>query len=177
MPMKRSLEERIERKTVPVTESGCHIWLGATVNGYAKLRYEKKLYLVHRLVYERAFGKITQGLEIDHLCRVRCCINVHHLEPVTKYENQIRGNTLTYWNLLKTHCPLGHPYAGSNLIRQPRGARACRKCMNDNRRGVLSDRKCLCGCGQRVSPRAEYRLGHYWSMVKRKNHGWEEYGA
>lgn len=45
----------------------------------------------HRAVYEALVGIIPKGLEIDHLCMVRRCINPKHLEAVTHKENKIRG--------------------------------------------------------------------------------------
>jgi hypothetical protein len=46
--------------------------------------------LAHRWAYEHFIGPIPAGLEIDHLCRVRHCVNPAHLEPVTKSENRRR---------------------------------------------------------------------------------------
>jgi hypothetical protein len=37
------------------------------------------------------FGPIPDGLQLDHLCRVRCCVNPNHLEPVTAKENTLRS--------------------------------------------------------------------------------------
>lgn len=45
----------------------------------------------HRLAYERAFGPIPTGMQIDHLCRVRECVNPDHLEVVSHTENVRRG--------------------------------------------------------------------------------------
>lgn len=45
----------------------------------------------HRLAYERAKGAIPAGLQIDHLCRVRECVNPDHLEAVSQRENIRRG--------------------------------------------------------------------------------------
>lgn len=47
----------------------------------------------HRLAYERAKGPIALGAQIDHLCRVRECVNPDHLEVVTQTENVRRGNS------------------------------------------------------------------------------------
>ena len=79
--------------------------------------------LAHRVAYELQVGPIPVGLQLDHLCRVRSCVNPAHLEPVTSAENTRRG-----LRAMKTHCPQGHPYAGENLLIRPTGQRRCRTC-------------------------------------------------
>ncbi len=72
---------------------GCWEWLGDTnVDGYGTV--DKKRWgtaMAHRLFYMRYRGEIADGLEIDHLCRTRHCVNPDHLEVVTKAENARRG--------------------------------------------------------------------------------------
>lgn len=74
---------------------GCWIWTAGVGNhGYGRLR--KRVgdntieILAHRYSYERFVGPIPDGLTIDHLCRVRRCVNPMHLEPVTRAENTLR---------------------------------------------------------------------------------------
>lgn len=70
--------------------SGCWLWAGADNGvGYGKFRGK----YAHRVSYEMRHGSIPTGLHIDHLCRVRCCVNPDHLEPVTNKENAQRGDT------------------------------------------------------------------------------------
>lgn len=49
--------------------------------------------LAHRRSYEQSIGEIPPGLEIDHLCRNRKCVNPQHMEPVTRATNTRRGNS------------------------------------------------------------------------------------
>jgi hypothetical protein len=55
----------------------------------------KRSRAAHRVSYETFVGPIPQGLQIDHLCRVRNCVNPQHLEPVTGVENVRRGMAAT----------------------------------------------------------------------------------
>jgi hypothetical protein len=84
---------RMERFSMPEPTTGCTLWLGDTKDGYGVL-YEssKKRLRAHRVAYETARGSIPDGLELDHLCCNKLCVNPDHLEPVTHSEN-----TKRYW--------------------------------------------------------------------------------
>lgn len=71
----------------------CWLWTGQTdSDGYGQISIKRKMKMVHRLAYEYFNGEIPVGLELDHKCRVRNCLNPNHLEPVTHQENCKRGN-------------------------------------------------------------------------------------
>ena len=87
----------------------------------------------HRYSYEISVGPIPAGLDIDHLCRNRSCVNPAHLEVVTTAENVRRGN-VGRRNATKAACPAGHLFAGPNLYVTPTGRRQCRACKRDQLR-------------------------------------------
>ena len=120
----------------PDEETGCWLWMGHTdKDGYGKMSFRvggQALYArAHRWGYEALRGSVPQELVLDHLCRVRSCVNPWHLEPVTNAVNIRRGETGSSNQARAnkiTHCPFGHAYEGWNLIRY-QGRRSCRKCM------------------------------------------------
>lgn len=113
--------------------TGCWLWLGhINKAGYGAHGDSKnKCRLVHRWAYTYWRGPIPEGLAIDHLCRVRNCVNPWHLEPVTWRENLLRGDTIAARNAAKTHCVHGHEFTEANTrLRHDGGTtrRACRQC-------------------------------------------------
>lgn len=90
----------------------------------------KKNFLPHRVSYEFHKGQIPKGLHIDHLCRVRDCINPDHLEAVTPGENVRRGFGPTGIRYRMTHCLRGHPLIPENIVPyfQRIGKRVCKIC-------------------------------------------------
>lgn len=110
--------------------SGCWLWVGyVRPDGYPQLNRNTR---AHRWVYEMWKGSISTGAQLDHLCRVPKCVNPSHLEPVTKDENNRRGNSPSAQRGRQTHCIRGHALEGRNLYVHPRTAyRTCRRCKCD----------------------------------------------
>lgn len=106
--------------------TGCWIWLLVrNPEGYGLFRVNGKTVLAHRFSYEQKHGPIPDGLQSDHLCRVRSCVNPDHIEPVTPKVNTNRG---VNHNKEKTHCLRGHVLSGKNLYIRPDGDRECKAC-------------------------------------------------
>lgn len=107
----------------------CWNWTGSKEAGYGRFNIDRVPVPAHRFSYETLVGPIPADLHLDHLCRNRACVNPDHLEPVTNYQNMMRGFGIARRNAEVTHCPAGHEYAGENLYVNPtRGTRLCRAC-------------------------------------------------
>ena len=107
--------------------TGCWLWLGKLhPAGYGKYRGK----FAHRVSWEQSNGPIPEGLQIDHLCRTRCCVNPDHLEPVTQRENVLRGVGYAAQRAKATHCVNGHEFSPENTGRF-RGGRVCRACKRE----------------------------------------------
>lgn len=98
-------------------------------NGYGRLRRSGHLVLAHRVAYEAQRGAVPEGLTLDHICRVRHCVNPDHLQPVSTRVNILRGIAIPAINARKSHCQHGHPFTPENTVWEAAGRRRrCRAC-------------------------------------------------
>lgn len=115
--------DRYPRLVHPEPNTGC--WLCVSLNnkeGYARLRDEMSR------------GPIPSGMEVDHLCRVRCCVNPDHLEVVTPLENKQRSAAGH-----EVRCRNGHLRQSAGVYRHPAGSyRRCNECARLSRLRYLS---------------------------------------
>ena len=135
------LPERFWEKVEPCPTSGCWHWTAAKdQDGYGMFRWDGGARRAHRVSYTELVGPIPEGLQIDHLCRNRGCVNPAHLEPVTNRENVLRGENFSAKNAVKTHCDNGHEFdEGNTYIR--RGKRQCRACNREQTRAYRARKK------------------------------------
>jgi hypothetical protein len=120
-------------KKVRETDTGCYQWLGARSKGgkgYAIFKPpNEKTQVVHVTLWIWLYGEYDGDL--DHTCRNMGCINLEHLDNVTRHENVVvRGTGITAKNARKTHCSKGHEYTSENTYVW-RNKRFCRTCQRE----------------------------------------------
>lgn len=107
-----------EKKTLMVGSTGCLVTTGQLNNGG---------YGPHRHRWIREYGPIPAGMDLDHLCRNRWCVNPDHLELVTRRENLARGKQSSRRD--ESLCRKGlHPWIEENIYIDGRGKNLCKQC-------------------------------------------------
>lgn len=133
--------QRFWDKVCPEPNGGCWLWLAHVDRfGYGRINTPRGPQSAHRLAYEHFKGPIPGGLEVDHLCRVRGCVNPDHLEAVTHRDNLLRGASPSAVNARKTHCKRGHPFSKANTSIVQDGRR-CLKCHRARQAAYLARKR------------------------------------
>lgn len=121
--------QRFEKKYIPEPMSGCWLWTAGLHGGrYGNFYFRGRHVQAHRWSYEYHVGPIPEGLELDHKCCIKICVNPDHLRPVTARENVLLGDSIAARNAGKTSCVHGHEFTPENTLYQMRYGRAFRRC-------------------------------------------------
>ncbi|MFF3353360.1 HNH endonuclease signature motif containing protein [Streptomyces sp. NPDC002917] len=115
----------------------CHLWTGRpNPKGYGRFWTDRRYVKAHRYAYELHTGPIPAGLEVDHRCRRRACVNPDHLEAVTHRENVLRSSNIAAVRAARTQCIAGHPFDQANTRVRANGTRQCRACQRTRKRAT-----------------------------------------
>ena len=146
LPPQQAFDLHVNRNG-PVSEfrpdlGPCWKWAHHIQNkGYGVIAYQGGTRLAHVFSWELVNGPVPEGLELDHLCRVRDCCNPSHLEPVTHRENMLRSLAPVFVAHRSGKCIRGHLMTPENSQVRKNGRRYCRACQNKLRRDKCAMRK------------------------------------
>lgn len=125
-----TLPWRMAAKIVPDEATGCWNWTGTkSDSGYGRVSIDGRAHQAHRIAYEILRAQIPDGMQIDHLCRNRACLNPDHMEPVTQRENIMRGESVSARNARRNHCNRGHEYVQGSFIMERSKSGLMRRCL------------------------------------------------
>ena len=113
--------------------NGCWIWQHSKDrDGYGKAGRSSSTggRAAHRVIYEEMIGPVPAGLHLDHLCRVRACVNPAHLEPVTPRVNAERSEAPSMVLARMNECSRGHSLLDAYVKKN--GSRNCRACNRED---------------------------------------------
>lgn len=136
--------------------STCWLWTGGTRKGYGAFQASnggrRVTVQAHRIAYSEIAGDIPAGLVLDHVCRVRACVNPDHLRPVSDRVNILAGIAPAAINARKTHCKRGHSLVDeSNVYRRGR-MRVCKACRRASDKARRTELVTCSTCGSEFAP-------------------------
>lgn len=126
-----ALPDRFLDKILFEPNTGCWLWMAAKDRdgyGWFHIGAPKRMVYAHRHAYTQLVGLIPPDTELDHLCRVTCCVNPAHLEAVHPTVNKRRGHAPAQLAARSETCAQGHPWTPESTGRKTRGFRRCRLC-------------------------------------------------
>lgn len=133
------LPERFWEKVEPEPNSGCWLWTASVrPNGYGSYWIGTQPGSAHRTAYGALVEPLVDGKVLDHVCRVRHCVNPRHLRQVEQRDNTMAPGSLApaKKNAESPTCGRGHPWTEETTYRRKRdrGGRTCRTCLRDWRK-------------------------------------------
>lgn len=162
-----SIEDRFWTKVL-LQANDCWLWLAALdTHGYGSFWDGQRNVKANRWLYQKWIG-CTEGLVLDHLCRVRRCINPTHQREITHKENILCGEGHAAKNARKTHCQKGHEFSQENTKLDTKGRRSCITCY-DNWREVYNAQR-RTGVKHRCLAQTHCKRGHEFTY--RAKNGW-----
>lgn len=135
---------------VEITDT-CWLWTGHLNKkgkyGHIRTGLGESKVVAHRFAWEFTNQiPVPVGLELDHLCRVRICVNPAHLEPVTHKVNILRGNSPSACHARKTHCSRGHSLStDGDVYIHTKGGRVCRICRRESEHRYYARQQAILG--------------------------------
>lgn len=128
---------RYMKRNIDPGPNSCWTWnRSKDKHGYGWASWKNKTYLAHRIIYTLIVGDIPEGMNLDHLCRRRDCVNPDHLEPVTNYENLLRSPIGTAG---RQHClKCGGEFS---MIGKAKPQRRCKPCEKEWKREYVKRRR------------------------------------
>jgi len=122
--------DRFWRKVIP-GRNGCLEFTSCVgPSGYGNFRYKGRMRRAHRFIYQTLIGEIPEGLELNHICWNRACVNVNHLEAVTHQKNAA-------YRVRAGYCINGHELTTENTFYRKDGYKECYECKRRHSREYM----------------------------------------
>ncbi len=116
-------------------DTPCLVWTGyRNRDGYGRYSTSTASCYAHRVAFKALVGPVPGGLTVDHLCRVRNCVNPTHMEAVPHRTNLLRSDSASAVALRTNRCVNGHEFTSENTYIRQNGGRQCRACNRESAR-------------------------------------------